>query len=117
LVSSRGVTFSGNFDPQGHGVYQTNHGCAHDLAGTDTANPAGQIFSLAMLLRESFGLDNAADLIEKSLAEVWRAGWRTADLAEPGCRILGTKAMAGKVAEQIFHSQEIKSHETCVAVD
>jgi 3-isopropylmalate dehydrogenase len=118
LVSSRGVTFSGNFDPQGHGVYQTNHGCAHDLAGTDTANPAGQIFSLAMLLRESFGLDNAADLIEKSLAEVWRAGWRTADLAESGCKILGTKAMAGKVAEQIFHSQEIKSpHETCVAAD
>ena len=106
LVSSRGVTFSGNFDAHGHGVYQTNHGCAHDLAGTDTANPAGQILSLAMLLRESFGLDEAAALIEKSLAEVWRAGWRTADLAEPGCRILGTKAMAEKVAEQVFRSVE-----------
>jgi len=106
LVSSRGVTFSGNFDAHGHGVYQTNHGCAHDLAGTDTANPAGQILSLAMLLRESFGLDEAAALVEKSLAEVWRAGWRTADLAEPGCRILGTKAMAEKVAEQVFRSVE-----------
>ena len=115
LVSSRGVTFSGNFDPQGHGVYQTNHGCAHDLAGTDTANPAGQILSLAMLLRESFGLDAAAALIEKSLAEVWRAGWRTADLAEPACKILGTQAMADKVAEQVFRSAETKSpHETCV---
>src|SRR5579871_5038026 len=79
LVSSRGVTFSGNFDPLGHGVYQTNHGCAHDLAGTDTANPGGQILSLAMLLRESFGLDEAATLIETSLAAVWRAGWRTSD--------------------------------------
>jgi 3-isopropylmalate dehydrogenase len=108
LVSSRGVTFSGNFDPQGHGVYQTNHGCAHDLAGTDTANPAGQILSLAMLLRESFGLDEAATLIEKSLAETWRAGWRTADLAEPGCKILGTKAMADKVAEQVLRSAESK---------
>ena len=104
LVSSRGVTFSGNFDAHGHGVYQTNHGCAHDLAGTDTANPAGQILSLAMLLRESFGLDEAAALVEKSLAEVWRAGWRTADLVEPGCRILGTKAMAKKVAEQVMRS-------------
>ena len=101
LVSSRGVTFSGNFDPCGHGVYQTNHGCAHDLAGMDTANPAGQILSLAMLLRESFGLEAAARLIENSLAETWRAGWRTADLAEPGCKIIGTKAMAGKVAGQI----------------
>ena len=107
LVSSRGVTFSGNFDPHGHGVYQTNHGCAHDLAGMDSANPAGQILSLAMLLRESFGLNEAAERIEKSLAEAWRMGWRTADLAEPGCRILGTKAMADKVAEQILRSAEI----------
>jgi 3-isopropylmalate dehydrogenase len=118
LVSSRGVTFSGNFDSHGHGVYQTNHGCAHDLAGTDTANPAGQIFSLAMLLRESFGLDEAAALIEKSLTEVWRAGWRTADLAETGCKILGTRAMADKVTGQILRSAETKlPHETCTVVD
>jgi 3-isopropylmalate dehydrogenase len=108
LVSSRGVTFSGNFDPCGRGVYQTNHGCAHDLAGMDTANPAGQILSLAMLLRESFGLEAAARLIENSLAETWRAGWRTADLAEPGCKIIGTKAMAGKVAGQILSSAGTK---------
>jgi len=107
LVSSRGVTFSGNFDAHGHGVYQTNHGCARDLANADIANPAGQILSLAMLLRESFGLDAAASLIEKSLAAVWRAGWRTADLAEPGCRILGTNAMADKVAEQVLRSADI----------
>jgi 3-isopropylmalate dehydrogenase len=108
LVSSRGVTFSGNFDSHGHGVYQTNHGCARDLAGTDTANPAGQILSLAMLLRESFGLDEAAALIEKSLASAWRDGWRTADLTEPGCKILGTQAMSEKVAGQVFRSAESK---------
>jgi 3-isopropylmalate dehydrogenase len=106
LVSSRGVTFSGNFDSQGHGVYQTNHGCAHDLAGMDVANPSGQILSLAMLLRESFGLAAAAALIEKSLAATWRAGWRTADIAEPGCRIVGTKVLAEKVAEQVLRSAE-----------
>jgi 3-isopropylmalate dehydrogenase len=106
LVSSRGVTFSGNFNSQGHGVYQTNHGCAHDLAETDTANPAGQILSLAMLLRESFGQDEAAALIEESVAGVWQEGWRTADLAEPDCTILGTDAMAEKVAERILRSAE-----------
>jgi len=104
LVSSRGVTFSGNFDPLGHGVFQTNHGCAHDLAGKDIANPAGQILSLAMLLRESFGREDAATLIEKSLQETWRAGWRTADLTEPGGKVLGTQAMAGKVVEQVLCS-------------
>lgn len=101
LLASRGVTFSGNYDAQGHGVYQTNHGCATDLQGTDTANPAGQILSLAMLLRESFGMDHAAALIERSLAEIWRQGWRTPDLREEHCRITGTKEMADRVAEQI----------------
>jgi 3-isopropylmalate dehydrogenase len=104
LVSTRGVTFSGNFSSQGHGVYQTNHGCAMDLAGADVANPGGQILSLAMLLRESFGLDEAAALVEKSLAAVWRAGWRTLDIAEPGCQIIGTGAMGEKVAEQMMRS-------------
>ncbi len=108
LVGSRGVTFSGNFDAQGHGVYQTNHGCAHDLAGADIANPGGQILSLAMLLRESFGLEAAAALVENSLAAAWREGWRTADITEPGCRILGTKAMGEKVAEQVFRSAKAR---------
>ena len=106
LVSSRGVTFSGNFDTHGHGVYQTNHGCAHDLAGADIANPGGQIYSLAMMLRESFSMPAAATLIENSLATVWRQGWRTADIAEPDSKILGTKALATKVAEQVLRSAE-----------
>jgi len=107
LVASRGITFSGNFNAGGHGVYQTNHGSAYDLAGTDAANPAGQILSLAMLLRESFGLDHAAALIEKSLADVWRSGFRTADVAEPGCHVLGTGAFAERVAQQVARSAEI----------
>jgi 3-isopropylmalate dehydrogenase len=116
LVSSRGVTFSGNFNAQGHGVFQTNHGSAYDLAGTDVPNPAGQILSLAMLLRESFGLDGAAALIEKSLADVWRQRFRTADLAEPGCQILGTAAMTAQIVRQILRSSEnAPSHETCAA--
>ncbi len=102
LVSTRGVTFSGNFDPRGHGVYQTNHGCAMSLAGQDVANPGGQILSLAMLLRESFSLDAAATLMEKSLAAAWRAGWRTVDIAEPDCQIVGTRAMGEKVVEEIL---------------
>lgn len=117
LVSSRGVTFSGNFDPQGHAVYQTNHGCAHDLAGTDIANPAGQMLSLAMLLRESFGLDEIAVRIESALAEVWRQGWRTADVAEPDCQTIGTQAMTDRVVEQIFRMAERSSlHETRAAI-
>ena len=106
LVGSRGLTFSGNFDSQGHGVYQTNHGCAHDLEGRDVANPAGQILSLAMLLRESFGCDYAAQLMESALGTVWSQGWRTADVNEPGCRVIGTRAMVGRIAGQVMRSAE-----------
>ena len=56
LVGSRGLTFSGNFAENGAAVFQTNHGAAYDLVDTDLANPAGQILSLAFLLREHFGL-------------------------------------------------------------
>lgn len=103
LLGSRGVTFSGNFDGNGRAVYQANHGCAYDLAGTDVANPAGQILSLAMLLRESFGLEEGAALVEKALASAWRQGWRTADLAESGCQVVGTRAMTDRLVEGIFH--------------
>ena len=108
LLGSRGVTFSGNFNANGKAVYQTSHGCAHDIAGTDVANPAGQILSLAMLLRESFGLAKAAALIEEALADVWSQGWRTADLAEPGCRIIGTRTMADQVSQQILQIAETR---------
>jgi 3-isopropylmalate dehydrogenase len=108
LLGSRGVTFSGNFNANGKAVYQTGHGCAHDIAGTDVANPAGQILSLAMLLRESFGLVKAAALIEEALASVWSQGWRTADLTEPGCRIIGTHAMADQVSQQILQVAETR---------
>jgi 3-isopropylmalate dehydrogenase len=106
LVASRGITFSGNFDPQGRGVFQTNHGSALDLVGTDTANPAGQLLSLAMLLREAFGLGLAAAMIEQALRDVWREGWRTADLAEPGSIVVGTRSMTERVAQQILCAAE-----------
>lgn len=94
LMGSRGLTYGASFSTGGAAVYQTNHGAAYDLAGTDRANPAGQILSLAMMLRESFSLSEEADLIEEALLQVWREGWRTADLAEPGCRLVGTRDMA-----------------------
>jgi len=117
LLGSRGVTFSGNYDGDGNAVYQTNHGCAHDLAGADVANPGGQILSLAMMLRESFGQHKAATLIENALAATWQDGWRTADVAEPGCHVLGTQALAEQVAKNVLRLAEKPGHELRVAAD
>jgi 3-isopropylmalate dehydrogenase len=101
LVGSRGLTYSGNFSGNGAAVYQTNHGAAYDLAGTDRANPAGQILSLAMLLRLSLGLEHEANLVEEGLRATWRAGWRTADLVQRGCRIAGTREFGQRVCESV----------------
>jgi len=101
LMGSRGLTFGASYSAAGAAVYQTNHGAAYDLAGTDRANPAGQILSLAMMLRESFGLAGEADRVEEALRQVWRGGWRTEDVSEPGCQVVGTREMARLVAARL----------------
>jgi 3-isopropylmalate dehydrogenase len=99
-LGSRGLSFSGNFNPRGDAVFQTNHGAAYDLAGTDRANPMGQIFALTMMLRESFGLSLEADVIEAAVRSVWRDGWRTADVAGPSGCVIGTREISKRVAER-----------------
>lgn len=101
LTGSRGLTFSGNFASTAAAVYQTNHGAAHDLTASDRANPLGQIDSLAMLLRESFALTRAASTIEAAVCAVLREGFRTEDIAEPGCQRVGTRALAERVADAV----------------
>lgn len=101
LLSSRGVSFSGNFSAEGAAVYQTNHGSALDLAEQGRANPIGQIASLAMLLRESFGLHREAGWIEAAVAEVLRHGFRTFDVAEQGTTLVGTAEMGERIAASV----------------
>ena len=101
LLASRGVSFSGNFSDAGAAVYQTNHGSAHDLAGQGRANPLGQVASLAMMLRESFGLAREAGWIDAAIEEVMRHGFRTFDVAEPGTTVVGTAEMGERIAAAV----------------
>jgi len=112
LAGSRGLTFGASYSAEGAAVYQTNHGAAFDLAGTDTANPVGQIFSVAMMLRETFGLSMEAQLIEDSVRAVWQSGFRTTDLAERSCQIAGTQEFAELVVRQI-ESAAVRNGATC----
>jgi 3-isopropylmalate dehydrogenase len=101
LLGSRGMSFSANFGENGAAVYQTGHGAAHDLAGTGRANPTAQILSLAMLLRESFGLFAAGAAVEHAVEAVLAAGVRTADIAAADSRVVGTHELAVAVAENM----------------
>jgi 3-isopropylmalate dehydrogenase len=101
LLASRGMSFSGNFSEAGAAVYQTNHGSALDLAGRGRANPVGQISSLAMMLRESFGLHREAAWIEEAIGEVLQFGFRTFDVAAPGSIVVGTEEMGRRIAARV----------------
>ena len=64
------------------GLYEPVHGSAPDIAGQNAANPCGAIASAAMMLRYSFGLEQAASDIELAIQDVLEAGYRTPDIAE-----------------------------------
>jgi 3-isopropylmalate dehydrogenase len=98
-LPTRGMSYSGNYGPAGRAVYQTGHGAAYDLAGTGTANPIGQVLSLAMMLRESFGLAAVADAVEKAIDVTVGDGWRTADIQNGAATPVGTWEMGEKIAE------------------
>ncbi len=53
-----------------HALYEPIHGSAPDIAGKGIANPMAQIFSFAMLLRYSFGMEEDAALIERACTNV-----------------------------------------------
>ncbi len=93
LLGSRALSFGASYNIRGEGVYQTNHGAAYDIAGMGSANPVGQILSLAMLLRESLGLGREAWALEEGTRRVWGEGRRTSDLGGA----LGVREMAERV--------------------
>ncbi|MEM8885768.1 MAG: isocitrate/isopropylmalate family dehydrogenase [Planctomycetota bacterium] len=105
LLGSRGLSYSGNFDGNFHGggaaVFQTGHGCAHDLAGRDVANPLGQILSAAMMLRAAFDRPTDAARIERAVERTVADGFRTADIAGPDATVVGTREMGRRVAENL----------------
>jgi 3-isopropylmalate dehydrogenase len=78
-------------------MYEPIHGSAPDIAGKGVANPLATIVSAAMMLRHSLDQDAAARRIEAAVRTVLAQGIRTADIAEPGCRQVGTAAMGDAV--------------------
>jgi len=49
------------------GLYEPAGGTAPDIAGKNLANPIAQILSAALMLRHSFGLNDAAAAIEDAV--------------------------------------------------
>jgi len=78
-------------------LYEPVHGSAPDIAGKGAANPIATIASFAMALRYSFDLGDAADRIEKAIADVLDQGLRTGDIKQDGCKTVGTREMGDAI--------------------
>jgi 3-isopropylmalate dehydrogenase len=101
VLGSRGMALSANFGETGRAVYQTGHGAAYDLAGTNQANPVAQIQSLAMLLRESLRRPDAAAVVQLAVDNVLGRGLRTPDIAGPASTVVGTRELADAIALEV----------------
>jgi 3-isopropylmalate dehydrogenase len=78
------------------GLYEPSGGTAPDIAGQGIANPCAQILSAAMMLRYSFGENEAAAAIEAAVEKAVIGGVRTGDIAF-GLDSVGTKEMGSAV--------------------
>ena len=83
------------------GMYEPVHGSAPDIVGKDMANPLATILTVALMLRHSLDQSKAADRIERAVEVVLDEGYRTADIQEKGCRLVGCKEMGRLVREKI----------------
>jgi 3-isopropylmalate dehydrogenase len=86
------------------GFYEPAGGTAPDIAGKNLANPIAQILSAALMLRHSFGLNDAAVAIENAVAKAIEAGNRTGDIFNPNetsARKIGTREMGDAIAAAV----------------
>ena len=80
ISGSIGLLPSASLRADGFGMYEPIHGSAPDIAGKGIANPLATILSVAMMLRHTFKLDDAALAIENAVERALGEGARTCDL-------------------------------------
>jgi 3-isopropylmalate dehydrogenase len=103
LTGSLGMLPSASLSASGTGLYEPVHGTAPDIAGQDLANPLATILSVGMMFRYSLDLPEAADRIDKAVANVLEQGHRTADIAADDADPVGCQAMGKLVLEQLVN--------------
>ena len=97
LTGSMGLLASASINKDRFGMYEPAGGSAPDIAGKGIANPIAQILSAAMMLRYSFGWDEAAAAIDKAVEATLERGIYTADIAVGKTKAVGTAAMGDAI--------------------
>lgn len=81
----------------GSALYEPVHGSAPDIAGQDKANPIAAIASIALMLRYSFGMEDAAKQVESAIQSVLLDGYRCADVPFGAKAVIGTSEMGKRI--------------------
>lgn len=100
VVGSIGIAPSANLNPEKEfpSMFEPVHGSAPDIAGKGIANPIGQIWSGAMMLRH-LGEEEAADAVENAIAKALvRPEVRTPDIGGNA----GTRDMSEAIVSAIL---------------
>ncbi len=101
ITGSIGLLPSASIGDAAPGLYEPIHGSAPDIAGQDKANPIATILSVAMMFRYSFNLPQEAAAVENAVDAVLNEGWRTADIAGPGEKSVGTLRMGELIRNKL----------------
>jgi tartrate dehydrogenase/decarboxylase/D-malate dehydrogenase len=104
VVGSIGIAPSANLNPEKAypSMFEPVHGSAPDIAGRGIANPIGQIWSGALMLRH-LGEVHAADAVERAIAQVLAKGEiRTLDIGGNS----STEQMGEAIAEQVTRHED-----------
>ncbi|MFA5518548.1 MAG: 3-isopropylmalate dehydrogenase [Spirochaetota bacterium] len=101
ITGSMGMLPSASLSDGTFGLYEPAGGSAPDIAGKGIANPIAQILSAAMMLKYSFGLDDAYTRIFNSIVKVLEEGYRTIDIMSTGKKQVGTAEMGDLICKYL----------------
>ena len=101
LTGSMGMLASASLNAEKFGLYEPAGGSAPDIAGKGIANPIAQILSASMMLRYSFGYEEAASAIANAVSATLEKNIMTVDIAVEGCQPIGTAEMGDAIAEAV----------------
>lgn len=100
ITGSIGMLPSASLGDGTVGLYEPVHGSAPDIAGKGIANPVATILSAAMMLRYSFGDEEAAAEIEQAVTQVLSTH-RTMDIVSDEYEQVGTQEFGDLVVQQL----------------
>lgn len=101
LTGSMGLLPSASLNEAGFGLYEPAGGSAPDIAGKGIANPIAQILSAALMLRYSFGQEEAARAIEAAVEKCIVEGIRTGDIWSEGATKVNTVEMGDAIIARL----------------